>query len=153
MNDHHAAGGSSLIRRLPERYFLSYVISHEAWYADKAEQGRVVVISATNTHGASAWAFHAEEEDLGGYTSVSLSIPGDAFNGLTQVPELFQALAEYGEMERIEELIGVLAGLGARDITVRTRPAEAGSEPTPACPGSSNDTTTPARQSDAGGQE
>lgn len=112
---------SSINDRLPDDCYLAYVVSHEAWYAEVVK-GRRVSICAESRGGGVAWELTAEEIDLGGKPAVRLKIFSDAFDAFVQVPELFKAIAERGRFERLEDLVAVLDGLGARDITERTEP-------------------------------
>lgn len=112
---------TSINRRLPDDCFLAYVISHEAWYANVID-GREILISAESRGGGVAWELKAEEVNVGGKPTVRLSIFSDAFDAFVQVPEMFQAIAEQGRFQRLEDLAAVLDRLGAQDVTKRTEP-------------------------------
>jgi hypothetical protein len=115
------ATDTTINSRLPEDCFLAYVVSHEAWYSEVID-GRRVSICAEARGGGVAWEFLAVEKDVGGEPTVRLEFFSDAFDAFFQVPELFNAIGEHGPIGRLEDLVGVLDQVGAKDITERTRP-------------------------------
>ncbi|MFE5290407.1 hypothetical protein ACFRAQ_36135 [Nocardia sp. NPDC056611] len=105
---------------------LTYTISHEAWYFTAAaalsgdEQPHLNVHSSAEDGGV-AWEFRIREGGLKSIPSTQIVMFDDAYAALTQVPELFAALAAERPRD-VAAVIAILDRLGAQDITERTDP-------------------------------
>ncbi|MGS2645902.1 hypothetical protein [Streptosporangium sp. G12] len=109
---------------LPNDCYLTYVISHEAWYAKVPgviDVPRLSIV-ASSRGGGCAWEFIAEEADLGPQRpSIRLRIFNDSFAAFEQIPEFFKAISE-AKPTTLAGLVEILTGLGAVDDTERVEP-------------------------------
>lgn len=110
-----------MTRELPDGCVLGYTVLYEAWYGELASD-REISVSAAAPGGGCAWEFIVEEIELGGQQCARVKVFDDAFAAFVQIPEFFIALAERKPNTTVE-VIRILNGLGARDLTERDWPA------------------------------
>ncbi|MGY5210019.1 hypothetical protein [Nocardia gipuzkoensis] len=105
----------------------AYVLVHEAWYTNPARVQRpTLTIAIRDQDSDEAAEFEFEELPPGTLapdSSLKLRLFDDAFGALAQLPEFLAALSAE-RPTTIAELVTILDRLGARDITVRTRPGD-----------------------------
>jgi hypothetical protein len=109
--------------------FLTFNVNHEEHYyetlkAAGAARGRSVNVHSTSHGGGVAWEFVIEEVELEkGRMCTRARIFDDAYAAFTQVPRLFETLADR-RPTHIEDVVALLRGIGAMDTTDRVDPAE-----------------------------
>lgn len=102
---------------------LTYVITHEAWYGQipTVISGPQINVVASAEGGGCEWEFLIEERDLGrSGKPIRLGVFDDAFAAFEQIPEFFTALGEQ-KPSTLAEVVKILDGIGAVDVTERTR--------------------------------
>jgi hypothetical protein len=108
---------------LPEDTHLTYVVSHEAWYAKQVDRPQINVMASADGGGC-AWEFTVEEVDLGSHgPAIRVKVFDDAFAAFTQIPEFFDDLAA-DEIGTLDSVRALLDGMGAVDETKRTPPRD-----------------------------
>lgn len=107
---------------LPDEATLTYVLEHEAHYADALDEGKTpavsVVAAAAGGMGAH-WEFRLREQQLlGGVPALRLEMFDDAFAAFSDIPEFFAALREH-QPTTVAAAVELLKPLGAVDTTKR----------------------------------
>ena len=97
---------------------LSFGFVHEAWYAEPGTSPGMYLLGR-QPDGGLDWELTVDEGH-----ALSLKISEASWSAFTQVPWLFEALAQFGEEgdggdDRLEQLSRVLKALGFVDITPR----------------------------------
>ncbi len=99
-------------------YQLTYIATHEAYYARDDQERTLNVVKAADAGGC-AWEFnivdHSERLDT---AAVRVEIFDDAWQAFAEIPDLFAALAEIGESS-LDEVRQILDQLGFTDATER----------------------------------
>lgn len=108
---------------LPEDTELTYIVGHEAWYAEanrRANPDPYLSVVCSYPDGGCAWEFQITEHDHSG-GCVRVEMFDDAFDAWEQVPELFQDM-RHGPTRSLDDVRDILDALGARDKTPREDP-------------------------------
>lgn len=96
---------------------LRYTIIHEAWYRHVTESIEIVV-GRYDPDGGCYWEFTVRKVgDIG----VRVDVFDDAWAAFTEIPEFFARLAAIGRRATLDDVRGILDGLGSQDATQRTR--------------------------------
>ena len=114
---------------IPEDCYLAYVVSHEAWYWEAAcasvgDKPHLNVQAAAHGGGV-AWEFEVSEHYLGDQFCTRIEMFDDAYAAFADIPEFFALMREH-QPGALREVRGILDGLGAADVTKRTRNGESG---------------------------
>lgn len=111
---------------IPNDCRLAYIVSREAWYwnAGSAEEPHLNVQAAAYEGGV-AWEFDASEYHLGGELCTRIQMFDDSYDAFAQIPEFFILMREH-QPGTLREVRGILDGLGAADLTKRTRHGDGG---------------------------
>jgi len=111
---------------LPADCFLAYYVHDEAWYAEPLRragafpnQFPTLMVCAQSEGGGVVWEFAVTQRDLGG-PCTRVEMFSDAYDALTQIPEFFTEMVA-DKPSTLTEVRSLLDGLGARDVTQRTR--------------------------------
>ena len=108
---------------LPEDTHLSYIVWHEAWYADASRipgDKPHLNVQAAADDGGVAWEFQIDGYDLSGPVT-RLKMFQDSYAAFAQMPEFFEMLAEQRPVT-LTEVRDILHALGAVDETPRESP-------------------------------
>lgn len=113
---------------LPEGTKLTYVLNHEAWYADANREtlrrdngtGREISGQVTD-HTSITWEFTIRELHIG-ERAVLLEVFDESWPLFTQVPDLFSGFAELGKDPSLDEIAELLDAVGFTDVTPRRNP-------------------------------
>jgi hypothetical protein len=109
---------------LPEGTSLTYIVWHEAWYADASRtpgEHPHLMVSAAADEGGVAWEFQVDGYDLSGSPVTRVKMFEDAYAAFADMPEFFAALAEHRPVT-LDEVQDILISLGATDTTPRVSP-------------------------------
>jgi len=113
---------------IPKDCRLAYVVSHEAWYWDVSRSPGDkphLNVQAAAYEGGVAWEFEVSEYHLGGKPCTHIEMFDDAYEAFAQIPEFFVLMREH-QPGTLREVRGILDGLGAEDVTKRTRHGDSG---------------------------